>query len=717
MRKGTRAVLGAVLVSILCLSIPIHAEVLTISPDEETIPDAYISNELSNPPDKSALEFSLNYSGSTLWQGTNAVAGNGDMVYCYPYFGLQIIDLSNPASPTVISELYHPAKAQDMTLDGDFVYVSCYRGLLIFDVADPYAPVLASVVSTDGLSSWGNPTPSGIEIVDKYAYLSGHMSYFIIDVADPYNPEMVNYFDPEGLSMNSTVTGNFAYIASEFFLAIWDVSDQMAPVFINQVECGEDAYDIENSGDYLFVANRNHGLYVFYVTSNGNASSVANWIDTTESYISYSDVELAGDYLYLRDYDTIRIFDVSYPGNPIHEADWPTRGHSEALHISGDDAFLGDWADGVERYDVSSPPAPVLESFYETPGMGYDLEILGNYGYLANGLKGLQVLDLTDHENPVVVASYDTPGNARSIELIDNYIYLGDSDNGIVVLNVSDPLTPVYETTFIKPEYIVDILADGMYAYVTLYDSGVYVFDISTPQAPVLINNFSVPGSAYRIEIQGDYAYLSCSSGGFCIIDISDPLNPVIESHYETEGSATAIAISGNYVYVNHSYDYETTVFDVTDLQNPVPVGSYYGFRMARQMHIVGDYLYAAGYLDEIHILDISTPETPVLAGWFDPSPGWVWDVDVVGDKIYVTCDNGFLCLTMGDCSGPNGAGEYDVADIVFLISYIFRDGAAPDPLRAGDVNCDDGVNVGDAVLLIDFIFRNGNPPCGGCYQ
>ncbi|MEZ5360174.1 MAG: M28 family peptidase [Candidatus Zixiibacteriota bacterium] len=58
-----------------------------------------------------------------------------------------------------------------------------------------------------------------------------------------------------------------------------------------------------------------------------------------------------------------------------------------------------------------------------------------------------------------------------------------------------------------------------------------------------------------------------------------------------------------------------------------------------------------------------------------------------------------------------NGDGTVNVGDAVFLIQYIFRGGAAPDPEEAGDANCDGSLNVGDAVYIIQYIFAGGPEP------
>jgi hypothetical protein len=42
-------------------------------------------------------------------------------------------------------------------------------------------------------------------------------------------------------------------------------------------------------------------------------------------------------------------------------------------------------------------------------------------------------------------------------------------------------------------------------------------------------------------------------------------------------------------------------------------------------------------------------------------------------------------------------------------------DAPEPDPLEAGNVNCDEVVNVSDAVFILNFIFSGGDEPCHNC--
>ncbi len=54
-----------------------------------------------------------------------------------------------------------------------------------------------------------------------------------------------------------------------------------------------------------------------------------------------------------------------------------------------------------------------------------------------------------------------------------------------------------------------------------------------------------------------------------------------------------------------------------------------------------------------------------------------------------------------------------NLADIIFLVNYVFKGGLAPDPKELGDVNCTGGgPNLGDIIHMVNFIFKGGLSPC-----
>jgi hypothetical protein len=63
-----------------------------------------------------------------------------------------------------------------------------------------------------------------------------------------------------------------------------------------------------------------------------------------------------------------------------------------------------------------------------------------------------------------------------------------------------------------------------------------------------------------------------------------------------------------------------------------------------------------------------------------------------------------------------NCSGQISSADIILLVSYIFRGGSQPCPCSAsGDVNCDGAVTSADVITLVNYIFKSGSVPCDPC--
>ena len=58
-----------------------------------------------------------------------------------------------------------------------------------------------------------------------------------------------------------------------------------------------------------------------------------------------------------------------------------------------------------------------------------------------------------------------------------------------------------------------------------------------------------------------------------------------------------------------------------------------------------------------------------------------------------------------------NSDGMIDIGDIVYLVSYLYKNGPAPSPVDAGDCNCDGIVDIADVVCLINYLYRGGDPP------
>jgi large repetitive protein len=67
--------------------------------------------------------------------------------------------------------------------------------------------------------------------------------------------------------------------------------------------------------------------------------------------------------------------------------------------------------------------------------------------------------------------------------------------------------------------------------------------------------------------------------------------------------------------------------------------------------------------------------------------------------------------VVVGDVTGE---GTVDLSDVIFLITYLYKDGVAPNLLMTGDLNCDGEVNISDVVYIINYLYKQGDSPCSG---
>ncbi len=55
--------------------------------------------------------------------------------------------------------------------------------------------------------------------------------------------------------------------------------------------------------------------------------------------------------------------------------------------------------------------------------------------------------------------------------------------------------------------------------------------------------------------------------------------------------------------------------------------------------------------------------------------------------------------------------GKINLSDVIYLVNFVFKGGAPPNPQYLGDANGDSNVNLGDIIYLVNYIFKGGPPP------
>lgn len=93
-----------------------------------------------------------------------------------------------------------------------------------------------------------------------------------------------------------------------------------------------------------------------------------------------------------------------------------------------------------------------------------------------------------------------------------------------------------------------------------------------------------------------------------------------------------------------------------------------------------------------------NTPSTNCKMRISDAADGIPW---VLGDST-------FSITTLGDI---NCDGNITIADVVYVVNYVFKDGNDPCIQEAGNVNCDWTIDITDALFLVNYLFRDGPGP------
>ena len=133
------------------------------------------------------------------------------------YSGLQIIDVSNPDSPTIVGNVDLPTLATGVVVSGGLAYVAGgaavggqVSGLQVIDVSNPMSPVILGSVETPGGSL-------DVAVHGTVAYVAdGSSGTAVIDISNPESPVLLGIVDNPSVGPGPyavVVTGTVVYVA------------------------------------------------------------------------------------------------------------------------------------------------------------------------------------------------------------------------------------------------------------------------------------------------------------------------------------------------------------------------------------------------------------------------------------------------------------------------------------------------------------------------
>lgn len=281
--------------------------------------------------------------------------------------GLDIYDVSNPASPTLLGRCEGRSEANALRVVGRYAYVAAGTSrngtndpgwLEIFDVSDVAHPTRVGGIETPGRGL-------GLQVAEGFAYVAEGVRWTgsnllgaleIFDVRNPANPVRIATHDTGAAATSVDILGRHAYLADGLTdLEVIDVSNPTAPSRVG----GYDTDEWRNYGGY-----EHGGAAVHIQVANG---------------LVYS----AGE-------DGLHILSVTNRAVPVRIGGYNALPFDYAFNVSGRYASMSMWhsfqnAFWLYVWDVSSPADPAWLCSTEVPGSPKSIQVAGPSMYVAAG--------------------------------------------------------------------------------------------------------------------------------------------------------------------------------------------------------------------------------------------------------------------------------------------------------------------------------------------
>lgn len=175
-----------------------------------------------------------------------------------------------------------------------------------------------------------------------------------------------------------------------------------------------------------------------------------------------------------------------------------------------------------------------------------------------------------------------------------------------------------------------------------------------------VLSKIATPGNAQDIVSQGNYAYIAQGEGGFIAFNVSNPSNPQMVSMLSesVRGYSTRILIKDTIVYIAAGA-FGVTVLDVSNPAAPVVTVSNLNMKPARNLHIMGDYLFSAVSELGVKIAEISDLRWPDVRGGVSTA-GYAYGAGTTPDNTRLLVANGEMGFSLFDISDmQEGYGDY----------------------------------------------------------
>ncbi|MCI0511828.1 T9SS type A sorting domain-containing protein [candidate division KSB1 bacterium] len=246
---------------------------------------------------------------------------------------------------------------------------------------------------------------------------------------------------------------------------------------------------------------------------------------------AFSDVAVAGDYVYAGYKNSIEIFNIHDLSNPGRVTTLPVQSDVQSLSVAGN--YLLVLGTSLQVFDLTDPiNLKALGTFPFTSTAQFNkIRVFGTKIFICQSQK-LSILDFADPNQLQLLSTIeDASWYLTDIAANDSCAFCASQMKGVIILNIMDPHQPKPVGVYDTPGFVNGLalrqnmlyLLDGN---VPNAERGLRIVDVSQPQNLQQISFLPTAGDPWMLELSGNYAYIS-DRPGIRIVDITNPVTPV----------------------------------------------------------------------------------------------------------------------------------------------------------------------------------------------
>jgi len=623
-----------------------------------------------------------------------------NIAYRFAGWSLQILDISNPYQPSILTSIETMSYPNYITVIDDIAYIANNEGLELIYVQDHFQPEFISSIAMDRANH--------IKIKDNIAYISTNSGIHLIDVSNPFHPKIIHTMVIPSI-YDIDVVDNIIYSFDHFN----QVVITSLPVKIDFVSVKSDnnlSFNLPANytpGDYslimyndnniikknsafslienmpdMFINPKVHDYEVIEVGSESKSQyyTVTNYSDSEIRIESVSiEGKFSSEFIILKnscqEKNSLNLFESCSLGivfspnesgpkdaqliiktntenSKIYESSLLGYGYSDIIpqklssSISGHDFGI---------IDIAALSAPKTISISNSSQSEIDIGTISIFGVhqseyiIVNDHCSEHLLSTSEVCKIEVIFSPKSSGNKNATLLIPSQNNL--SNKLELQLNGTGKTDAHLEIFSVEPN--IGIVNSKM--NITVHGKGfnddtrifirknkIYYMDIGES------SNY-----ACAVVVENDIAYVANTFNGLSIIDVKNPFQPqMLSSILKPVAFVFDLFVNNNYCYLSRRSGLH--VIDISNFNEPLEI---YCFKNSGSTVFHDGYLVTTNY-SLLNVLDMREPTDPQIIGSLelkrDVHEITLDDITIVDAIVYLVDEKGLQLIDINKPTNPN---------------------------------------------------------------